>query len=91
MRQVRLTEAEMCRIWNVMQVEQNGLWLYRFLLRLITKTKFGVQWEVRYWREVDSDRPGGCTEGWKRLFEFVPSDVGGADEEEKGSTSDDAI
>jgi hypothetical protein len=86
MRQVRLTEAEMCRIWNVMQVEQNGLWLYRFLLRLITTTKFGVQWEVRYWREV-----GESTEGWERLFEFVPSDDGDADEEEKGSTSDDVI
>jgi len=29
--------------------------------------------------------------GWKRLFEFVPNDDGDADEEEKGSTSDDVI
>ena len=66
-----------------MQVEQNGLWLHRFFLRLITTTKLGVKWEVRYWREVDSDRPGECMEDWKRLFEFVPSDNGDADEEEK--------
>jgi hypothetical protein len=53
--------------------------------------KLGVKWEVRYWREVDSDRPGECTVDWKRLFEFVPTDNGDADEEEKGSTSDDVI
>lgn len=81
----------MCRIWNVMQVEQKGLWLYRLFLRLITTMKLGVKWEVRYWREVDSDRPGECTVDWKRLFEFVPTDNGDADEEEKGSTSDDVI
>jgi len=31
---------------------------------------------------------GSVRMGWKRLFEFVPNDDGDADEEEKGSTSD---
>jgi hypothetical protein len=57
---VRKKKPEMFRIWNVMQVAQNGVWLNRFLLRLITKTKFGIKWEARYWREVDTDRPEKC-------------------------------
>ena len=66
-------EAEMCRIWIVMEVEQNGFWLYRFLVLLITQTKFGVKWEVRYRRLVDSDRPEECTNWLDTGYSFSNS------------------
>lgn len=49
------------------------LLVVQVLPSLITQTKFGVKWEVRYWREVDSDRPEECTNGLDTGYSFSNS------------------